>query len=54
MPERRHGGCDVFGLIVNSSRDILYASAGDDFADAAHGAASMLNARLASASTTRP
>ncbi|MFY1577307.1 orotidine-5'-phosphate decarboxylase [Verrucosispora sp. WMMD703] len=44
----------TFGLIVNSSRDILYASAGDDFADTAHRAASTLNARLASASTTRP
>jgi len=30
---------DGFGMVINSSRAILYASSGDDFAEAAHGEA---------------
>jgi orotidine-5'-phosphate decarboxylase len=35
-----------FGLIVNSSRGILYASSDADFASAAHNAASTVNQQL--------
>jgi orotidine-5'-phosphate decarboxylase len=40
-------GQTSFGLIPNSSRAILYASPGADFADAARSAAEAFNHRLA-------
>ena len=38
----RHGANADTGLLVNSSRGIIYASAGEDFAEAARGAARQL------------
>ncbi len=41
IPATVRAGCDIdgFGLLINSSRAILYASSGDDYADAAAQAA---------------
>jgi orotidine-5'-phosphate decarboxylase len=36
------GANDRGGLLINSSRGVLYASSGEDFADAAAGAARSL------------
>ena len=43
----RHGLNDNVGLLVNSSRGIIYASQGDDFAEAAATAAKNLQAQMA-------
>ena len=43
----RHGMNDECGLIVNSSRAIIYASSGEDFADAAGQKAAMTAAAMA-------
>ncbi len=37
---------DGLGPLINASRDVLYASSGDDFADAARAAASSLRERI--------
>jgi orotidine-5'-phosphate decarboxylase len=41
-------GCDVHGemALINASRSILYASSGEDFADAAHSAATTLRDKM--------
>lgn len=43
----RHGMNDHCGLLVNSSRGILYASEGEDFAEAARASASNLQKKMA-------
>lgn len=43
----REAGSDAF--LINSSRSILYASSGEDFADAAHAAAGALDAEIRAA-----
>ena len=45
----RHGMNDHCGLLVNSSRGILYASKGEDFAEAARASAQDLQQRMSSA-----
>ncbi|OAV45436.1 orotidine-5'-phosphate decarboxylase [Lewinella sp. 4G2] len=45
----RHGMNDHCGLLVNSSRGILYASAGEDFAEAARASAKSLQDKMAAA-----
>ncbi len=42
----RHGMIDECGLLVNSSRGIIYASSGEDFAEAAGAAAKELAAQM--------
>lgn len=42
----RHGMIDECGLLVNSSRGIIYASSGEDFAEAAGAAAQTLAAQM--------
>lgn len=42
-------GEDAFALIINSARGIIYASSGDDFADAAKAAAATLNTEITAA-----
>lgn len=42
----RHGMIDECGLLVNSSRGIIYASSGEDFAEAAAEAAAALAAQM--------
>ena len=48
----RHGMIDECGLLVNSSRGIIYASAGTDFAEAAAKAAAELAAQMKELLTT--
>lgn len=43
----RYGMTDEVGLLVNSSREILYASGADDFAEAARAAAQKVQAEMA-------
>ena len=43
---RQHGGCTVAPIIVSSSRAVLYASAGPDFAAAARTVAQAVRAEL--------
>ncbi|MBO4977743.1 MAG: orotidine-5'-phosphate decarboxylase [Muribaculaceae bacterium] len=49
-----HGMIDECGLLVNSSRAIIYASAGEDFAAAAAAAAADMAARMAPLLPARP
>ena len=42
----RHGANKTVGLLVNSSRGILYAGNGEDFAEAALGAANRLQQEM--------
>ena len=48
----RHGMNDHCGLLVNSSRGIIYAGSDEDFADAARKAASQLQEQMVSALAT--
>ncbi|MEM1359582.1 MAG: orotidine-5'-phosphate decarboxylase [Bacteroidota bacterium] len=45
----KHGMNDHCGLLVNSSRGILYASQGDDFAESARASATQLQQQMAKA-----